>query len=419
MKAFFKWGKKVISGGKRVIDKYTAPTVRQRRHNGVSPVCPSSFDLDARSKQNILECSRLRATPVSLQHMYTFGKDISEEHLIELAQFVWRELPIRISHRVTELFNLPYGLGTTASVLKVRNLYINQFMNFKAFSEPRTKEDDMRFTELLTDHLATMANTVPLMAMGIQEMMQQSSGFAPGLNDCPFLNDFLDKFYISRIGTRVITGQYVALHRRMPEGWVGLIDGNCRPSEIVQRAYVDAKSLCYREYGRVPNIELFDPSNVSFRYIPEHIHHMCFELLKNSMRAICETHDEDLDEDDLPKIKVVIVAGETEITIKIADEGGGIQREDLQKVWFYAFTTVKNTPDMDENISGLRRAPLAGFGYGIPISRLYARYFGGDLQITSMDGYGTDAYLYLSKLGNMDEFLPYPFDSALINSSSK
>ena len=48
-------------------------------------------------------------------------------------------------------------------------------------------------------------------------------------------------------------------------------------------------------------------------------------------------------------------------------------------------------------------SPLAGLGYGLPISRSYARYFGGDLNIMSMEGYGTDAFIYLSRLGNYGE----------------
>jgi len=51
-------------------------------------------------------------------------------------------------------------------------------------------------------------------------------------------------------------------------------------------------------------------------------------------------------------------------------------------------------------------APLAGLGYGLPISRLYAKYWGGDLHIMSMEGFGTDAYLYLHCLGDKEEPLP-------------
>ena len=75
-------------------------------------------------------------------------------------------------------------------------------------------------------------------------------------------------------------------------------------------------------------------------------------------------------------------------------------------------------------------AVMAGYGVGLPISRLYARYFGGDLNITSMEvgllrayrahhqlcregcwtnametvqGYGTDALLHLHRLGSAEE----------------
>ncbi|EGE00931.1 pyruvate dehydrogenase kinase [Trichophyton tonsurans CBS 112818] len=68
------------------------------------------------------------------------------------------------------------------------------------------------------------------------------------------------------------------------------------------------------------------------------------------------------------------------------------------------YTTVDQTPNLDPDFNKSDfKAPMAGFGYGLPISRLYARYFGGDLKLISMEGYGTDVYLHLNRLSSSSE----------------
>jgi pyruvate dehydrogenase kinase 2/3/4 len=57
---------------------------------------------------------------------------------------------------------------------------------------------------------------------------------------------------------------------------------------------------------------------------------------------------------------------------------------------------------VEMSVPGSDVSPLAGLGYGLPISRNYARYFGGDLVLMSMEGYGTDGYIYLPRLSSID-----------------
>ena len=55
---------------------------------------------------------------------------------------------------------------------------------------------------------------------------------------------------------------------------------------------------------------------------------------------------------------------------------------------------------------------LAGYGIGLPMSRLYARYLGGDLKIVSMPGYGTHAYVFLPRMSS-DQVEHFPENDEL------
>ena len=177
------------------------------------------------------------------------------------------------------------------------------------------------------------------------------------------------------------------------------------PRDVVQDAIADARAICMRQYGDAPEVEVFGGENFAFAYVPGHLHQMLFELVKNSLRAVSDKYLDSLD--NPPPIRVVIAEGAEDVTIKISDEGGGIRRSGLQRIWTYLYTTADSPLlDMDSDTMANGPAVLAGYGYGLPLSRLYARYFGGDLQVISMDGYGTDAYLHLNRLGNVQEPLP-------------
>ena len=58
-----------------------------------------------------------------------------------------------------------------------------------------------------------------------------------------------------------------------------------------------------------------------FDYIPSHMHHMIFEIMKNSMRATMEQMSK-LGKKEPEPVNVIISHGENDITIKVRIEKG-------------------------------------------------------------------------------------------------
>jgi len=218
---------------------------------------------------------------------------------------------------------------------------------------------------------------------------------------------WLDRFYMSRIGIRFLIGQHVALNTHQShDDYVGIICTQANVHDIVQESIENARFVCEEHYAmfKGPPVQLICPRDLTFAYVPGHLSHIVFELLKNSLRAVVERHGVE-NEDHFPPIKVVVIEGKEDITIKISDEGGGIPRSAIPLIWTYMYTTMNNL-QVDQDYASDFKAPMAGFGYGLPLSRLYARYFGGDLKLISMDGFGTDVYIHLNRLSSSREPLP-------------
>jgi len=156
---------------------------------------------------------------------------------------------------------------------------------------------------------------------------------------------------------------------------------------------------------------------MSCRYIPVHLEYVLTELLKNSFRATVEHHDPRGLGLEVPPIRVTLssppsrshlivpppnhssssgaqslteaaLANPNYFSIRIRDQGGGVKRQDMDRIFSYAFTTVnqerlraQEEGEEDEPFLGvvtgrnLRTGlgTIAGLGYGLPMSRLYAR----------------------------------------------
>ena len=213
-----------------------------------------------------------------------------------------------------------------------------------------------------------------------------------------------------------------------------MIDPACKLKSVIMEAFQNAAFLCEEYYNCAPDIEIkggivgYKPNHRSFLpgqtmtrnekgkkvglslvYPPPHLYHILFELFKNSMRATVETHSK---AKELPEIEVLLAKGEHDVSIRISDQvyyplgnltmtwliqGGGIPRHITDHTFHYLVSTAPR-PSMTPT-----KAPLAGYGipytqnlspkshvilqgYGLPLSRLYARYFHGDLILNSYDG---------------------------------
>ena len=332
------------------------------------------------------------------------------------------------------LRNLPFIVVANPHISRIYGNYLHSLETLIPFQDRdiTTIEEEIQFTDALADLVQTHANTIPVLARGFLECKK----YAPSDS----VTRFLDEHLRARIGTRLVAEQHIALHlssqphtssdspQQPPSTYIGVIDTALRPATVIRNCEDFVAELCELKYGVRPSVVINGSPDTTIAQIPTHLEYIVTELLKNAFRATVENGQE------REPIEVTIAvsgggdkthphdftekigggtsgAGDETLTIRIRDRGGGIAPQHLPHIWTYNFTTFKgdgragaaeryDTVDALNTIaaSGGDGSTIAGLGYGLPLGRAYAEYFGGSIKLQSQWGWGTDVYLRLRGL---------------------
>ncbi|KAK4121729.1 alpha-ketoacid dehydrogenase kinase [Parathielavia appendiculata] len=393
--------------------------------------------------------------PLSLADLVKHGRPpLSAEALLASARFTLSLLPVRLAHRIQALRNLPYIVVSNPNINRIYNNYQHSLSTLLPW-QGRTisnLDDEIRFTEVLAELVQTHTDTIPILARGFLECRKYVSPSE--------VTRFLDEHLRARIGTRLVAEQHIALHfsstphfdpasspTPCPEhpSYIGVIDTALRPASIIDSCGDFVAEICELNYGVRPRWIVDGEPDTTFAFVPMHLEYIITELLKNAFRATVEN--------GMNREPVVItiapeppevkppppLQGQVHlrppkesrgafnrdaiaplddnapgVTIRIRDRGGGIGDDVLPHIWSYSFTTFSESDDVpgawgsDDALNVITSAAnnggstIAGLGYGLPLSRAYAEYFGGGIAVQSLHGWGTDVYLRLKGVGKIE-----------------
>ncbi|OTB19809.1 hypothetical protein K445DRAFT_313581 [Daldinia sp. EC12] len=407
----------------------------------------------------IADLTNKKQHPLSLADLVKHGRPpLSAEALFSSANFTLSLLPIRLAHRIQALRNLPFIVVSNPNISKIYHNYLHSLSTLLPWKHRTINNLDAEilFTSVLAELVHTHQDTIPILAKGFLECRRYISPQE--------VTRFLDTHLRTRIGTRLIAEQHIALHYSSlphfdpsasptpcPEhpSYIGVIDTALSPSAVIDSCAGFVADICELKYGVRPHWVIDGEPETTFAFVPMHLEYIVTELLKNAFRATVESgHNREPvvitiapepPDAGPPRVTLEPPAGDKGafksdaikplddnapgVTIRIRDRGGGIAPDVLPNIWSYSFTTFMEEDDIPGSgnngnggagndalsvisASGSGGSSIAGLGYGLPLSRAYAEYFGGGIAVQSLYGWGTDVYLRLKGVGKIDTISP-------------
>ncbi|KIP03899.1 hypothetical protein PHLGIDRAFT_110318 [Phlebiopsis gigantea 11061_1 CR5-6] len=376
--------------------------------------------------------------PLTLSTLLSFGRPLTPESVLTSVNYVLSEVPRMFGWRVRAFEELPFIVGMNPFIARILAAHRSSFKAIATYPPVKSLEENALFTERLEQLVQSHSNDIPLMAKGFQECSRYMT--------TEQISCFLDTAIRNRLAVRLLAEQHIAISRdlqypqRARNDQIGVVELNCSPKKMIGMVGSFVSDLCEATLGASPQIIIDGEADATFAYIPVHLEYILTEILKNSFRASVERHHRQHGSSSrtpIPPVQLTIAPAPSSsqnavLCIRIRDQGGGVAPANIPHIFSYSFTTARADDDADELGGGPYAAQhiggsaaignsgdsgepggsslfgeivgrgvqtgmgtIAGLGYGLPMSRLYAMYFGGSLDFLSLDGWGSDVFVKL------------------------
>lgn len=326
-----------------------------------------------------------QARPVTVQEMLQNGAPR------QAAKFVQSEVPRRLAISAQMIESLS-GWSDVPELVQVYQCLSRWSKALR--TTKRSQAVGLRpFTQCVQSIRREGRNTMVLIVRGVHQL-----GY-----DMQFMADWLDEFLLVRIGYNTLMQQYASRVGRMDGGEgrpIGVLDQHCNVRVECLKAASLVSDICRKQTGGTPKFtfqnfvaEETEPcpdQGCIFTYFPSYLSYVLMELLKNSFKATVESGSL-----ETKPIHIRAVSNDKSLTIRIIDTAGGIPSEIGNQIWSYGCGAVAKSCS---DTQAAPPTPLAGYGVGLPMARLFARYLSGNLEVKSSLGYGTEALIHLPRL---------------------
>ena len=317
--------------------------------------------------------------------------NISQDR-VQLYNLVRTEIPVRLSKLIINMpAYLPQEVKDQRTGQFVKDYFEMSFKELESFPDKIQRiehKSEAKFLEVLTRVGIRLGGTTEMLSDAIL-----SSNILSNKQKYEDLQSILNNIFRQNLSLDVLVNVYKPKWTKNFD-CVTCIDPHNNIIDNLESAYEDARYLCEQHYINAPQLNVTSNVENVFPFIPNHLYLIFFEIFKNSQRATVETHEECSDE--LPPVCVKLLPNpENEaISVTIHDQGGGMSPEkNRQAMQFFSTSAVLNEMSLYQ---GAHSSPLAGFGFGLGMVKIYAEYFGGSFQLSSQEGNGTEVTIKIN-----------------------